>query len=272
MPPISAWYRQATVILGVPAILWGSTAPAKKTTGGDSPPVLVSTQGQAPLWKNLSELQQYAKQGNPQACFELGGRYLEGEGVPPDSARAISLFEQAAQGGVMDANFRLGKIYHDGLGVPVDYARALAAFTVAARAGVTEAQHNIGAMLVSARGVKRDYVEGLAWLMIATKSGDPSGAEAQVRARLAKRPADIRAGEARAGELQQDLGHATVRAVLTSPPPVAPLPAAPKTAPVLPVATPVEKMVIAPPKIEAPAPLIITLPAPPISPAAPEKK
>jgi hypothetical protein len=272
MPYLSSRFRLAAVLLAGPVILWGANTPAKKATGGDAPPVLVSTQGRAPLWKNLAELQQYAQQGNPQACFELGGRYLEGDGVPADSARAIRLFEQAAQGGVMDANFRLGKIYHDGLGVPLDYARALAAFTVAARAGVTEAQHNIGAMLVSARGVKRDYVEGLAWLMIATKSGDPSDAEAQVRTRLAKRPADIQAAEARAGELLKDLGHATVRAVLTPAPPVAPTPSAPKPAPVLPVATPVEKPVIALPTIEAPPPVLITLPTPPVKPPAPEKK
>lgn len=256
----------------MPVVLWGATAPAKKTTGGDAPPVLVSTQGRRPLWKNLAELQQYAKQGNPQACFELGGRYLDGDGVPADAARAISLFEQAAQGGVTDANFRLGKIYHDGLGVPVDYARALPYFTAAARAGVPEAQHNIGAMLVSARGVKRDYVEGLAWFIVAAKSGAPTDAEAQVRTRLAKRPADIKAAEARAGELLKDLGHATVRAVPTSPPPPAPLPTAPKPTPVLPVATPVEKTVIAPPKIEAPLPVIITLPLPPAQPPVPEKK
>jgi uncharacterized protein len=270
MPHISVWARHATVMLALPVVLWCATTPAKKTAGGDAPPMLVSTKARAPLWKNLSELQQYAQQGNPQACFELGGRYLEGEEVPADSARAISLFEQAAQGGVMDAHFRLGKIYHDGLGVPVDYARALTSFTVAARAGVTEAQHNIGAMLVSARGVKRDYVEGLAWLMVATKSGDPSDAEAQVRTRLAKRPADIQAAEARAGELLKDLSHATVRAALLGPPPTAPTAPAPPPPPV--VATPVPKPVLSPPKMEASLPGAITLPEPTLKSPPPEKK
>jgi len=270
MPPISAWTRQAAVILAVPVALWGAAAPAKKSTGGDSPPVLVSTKGRAPLWKNLSELQQYAKQGNPQACFELGGRYLEGDEVSADTARAIALFEQAALGGVMDANFRLGKIYHDGLGVPVDYARALTYFTLAARAGVPEAQHNIGAMLVSARGVKRDYIEGLAWLIVAGKSGATTDAEAQVRARLAKRPADIQAGEARARELLKDLAHATARVSLTGPPPTAP--SAPAVIPPPFVATPVEKPVIAPPKMETTIPVVITLPAPTVNPPPPEKK
>jgi uncharacterized protein len=270
MPKVSIRVRRGAVLLALPMVLWGA-APAKKTPpGGDSPPVLVSTQGRAPLWKNLAELQQYAQQGNPQACFELGGRYLEGDEVPADSARAIGLFEQAAQGGVMDAHFRLGKIYHDGLGVPVDYARALTCFTAAARAGVPEAQHNIGAMLVSARGVKRDYVEGLAWFIVAGKSGAPANAEAQVRTRLAKRPAEIQAGEARAGELLKDLGHATVRAVLLGPPPTAPTAPAPTPPPV--VATPVQKPVIAPPKMEASLPVVITLPETTLKSPPPEKK
>jgi hypothetical protein len=270
MPNISVWARHTTVMLALPVVSWGATTPAQKPAGGDAPPVLVSTKARAPLWKNLTELQQYAQQGNPQACFELGGRYLEGDEVSVDPARAITLLEQAAQGGVADANFRLGKIYHDGVGVPVDYTRALTYFTSAARAGVPEAQHNIGAMLVSARGVKRDYIEGLAWFIVAGKSGAPTDAEAQVRARLAKRPADIQAGEARAGELLKDLGHATVRAVLLGPPPTAPTAPAPTPLPA--VATPVQKPVIAPPKMEASLPVVITLPEPTVKSPPPEKK
>lgn len=272
MPQLYAWARRATVFLALPVALWCASTPAKKTSEGDAPPVLISTKGRAPLWKNLSELQQYAQQGNPKACFELGGRYLEGEGVPSDQARAITLFEQAAQGGVPDASFRLGKIYHDGLAGPVDYTRALSYFTAAARAGIPEAQHNIGAMLVSARGVKRDYIEGLAWFIVAGKSGAPADAEAQVRARLAKRPADIKAGEDRAHELLQDIGQATVRAVLTGPPAAAPQVVAPQPAPAAPVPTPLEKPVLAPPKIETPLPVVITLPEPTAKPLPPEKK
>src|SRR6185369_13200425 len=121
---------------------------------------------------------------------------------------------QAGRGGINNAWFRLGKIYSDGLLGAPDYERTLDYYTRAARAGVPEAQHNLGAMLVSARGVKRDLVEGLAWLIVATKSGAVSEAEIQVRDRLAKRPADIKAAEARAQELLGNLPVATVRAVL----------------------------------------------------------
>ena len=245
-------------------------AAAKKESAGDAPPVLLSTTGKAPKWKNLAELQQFAATGDPKACFELGARFVEGDEVAQDTPRAIALFEQAAKGGVTDANFRLGKIYHDGLGVPVDYVRALDYYTTAAQAGVLEAQHNIGAMLVSARGVKRDFIEGLAWLIVAGKAGDPSDAETQVRARLARRPADIKAAEERAAEIAKDLRTVTVHAVpfgVTQKPAA---PVAPKQAIAPPVLVPAEKPTIAPPKLEAPS-LIISLPVKPDAPVAPGK-
>jgi len=226
-------------------------AAKKKADPADAPPQLISTKGGGPKWKNVTELQQFANQGDPQACFELAERSLEGDGVPRDVAKATALFEQAGRGGVVNGWFRLGKIHHDGLAGASDYGWALEYFTTAAKAGVGEAQHNIGAMLVSARGVKRDYVEGLAWLILAKQSGAPTDAEAQVRARLAKRPAEIASAEARAAELAGDLPHATVRATLTGkttrPPEIPP--------------NPVAKPAVVAPKITVPmAPMTPTLP------------
>jgi hypothetical protein len=271
MSPFQFKTSNAVVILAVTAVFFDpAQAAPKKEAAGDAAPVLVSTKGNTPKWKTLAELQQFAAQGDPKACFELGTRYVEGDEVVQDTPRAIALFEQAAKGGVTDATFRLGKIYHDGLGVPVDYVRALDYYTTAAKAGVLEAQHNIGAMLVSARGVKRDLVEGLAWLIVAGKSGDTSGAEDQTRARMAKRSAEIKAAEARAAEIAQDLPNATVRAVplgLTNKP-VAPV--APKPEMAAPVLAPVETPSLAPPKIEAPS-LTMPLPIKPDAPVAPGK-
>ncbi len=204
------------LLLSLLCLVTATAFAAKKIAEpADAPPQLISTKGAAPKWTNVEQLKQFAVKGDPQACFELADRHVEGEGVPRDLKQAAALFEQAAKGGVPNGWFRLGKIHHDGLDGAPDYGRALDYFTTAAKAGVIEAQHNIGAMLVSARGVKRDYVEGLAWLIVAKKSGAPSDAETQVRTRLTKRPADITAAEARAAELASDLPNATVRASLT---------------------------------------------------------
>jgi hypothetical protein len=265
--PLSA-YRTAVTLI-VTAVVLAAKPTVSQPTAEDAAPVLLSTKSRPPAWKTLSELQHFAAQGNAAACFELGVRLLEADGVAQDTAQAIALFTQAAQGGVNDATFRLGKIYHDGLGVPVDYPRALDYYTIAAQAGVMEAQHNIGAMLASARGVKRDLVESLTWLLIANKFGDTSGAAAQVRTRLTQRPKNIAAAEARAAELLKDLTQATVRATLLVKNPDVGPPSPEKIPAVILAPSPLTN--IAPPKIESPDLFKISLPPMPIEPGAPNK-
>ena len=253
--------------LGLFAI--GVSAAKKNPAPPDALPVLVSKDGGKPKWTTVEQLKQFAAKGDPQACFELADRYSTGDGVPANINQAAALFEQAAKGGVVNGWFRLGKIYHDGLTSAPDYGRAWDYYTVAARANVLEAQHNIGAILVGAHGVKRDYVEGLAWLIVATKAGDISDAETQVRARLAKRPADIQAAETRARELAADLANATVRAVRPGVP-VTSVIDEPKKLPPPPVITsPVDKPAVITPKIDPLAPPKLTVPLVPLTPSPP---
>jgi uncharacterized protein len=212
--------RFAPLVLLLPGLALPAFASATKARSApETPPQLLSAQNAGPKWKNTKELKAHAAQGDPEACFELGTRLLDGDDeFAADLEQARVLLETAAAGGVPDAQFRLGKIYHDARGVPRDYGRALEYYTIAARQGVPEAQHNIGSMLVSARGVKRDFVEGLAWLLLAEQSGAASEAPQKVRDALAKRPADLKAAELRAQALAADLPNATVRAVLRDPP------------------------------------------------------
>ena len=231
----------------------------------DAQPERISTERGGPKWKNTKELKTWAAKGDPQACFELGTRLLDGDDeIAADPVAARALLETAAKGGVADAHFRLGKIYHDARGVPRDYAKALEHYTAAARRGVPEAQHNIGSMLVSARGVKRDFVEGLAWLILAEQSGAASTAPQQVRDRLARRPADIEAAEARAKELSADLPNAIVRTGTTA----APMPAPPVAPPTTVVTKPSAPPALSVPKIDPISPPKLTLPLdPPSAPA-----
>ncbi|MBI3887252.1 MAG: sel1 repeat family protein [Opitutae bacterium] len=256
----------AVVALGAAAgFVAGQAAPARaEKPADDAPPVLLSTGGGGPKWTTLEQLKQFAAKGDALACFQLAELFQDGSSVPPDPKKAAEFFEKAARGGNANGWFRLGKIYHDGLGGPPDYGRALDCFTLAARAGVAEAQHNIGAMLASGRGVQRNYAEGLAWLIVSRKSGVGQDAEEQVRARLAKKPNDIKAAEARAAEILKDLAHAEVRAVRTSAagnsPVRPPVDIREKISPPAAVAAPLEKTAItldAPPKIALPvAPLL----------------
>ncbi len=210
--------RPVVAIVAAAGFSLGYAAPAKiEKPADDTPPVLLSTDGGGRKWKTLEQLKAFAAKGDPLACFQLAELFQDDSGVPLDTKKAAELFEQAARGGNADGWFRLGKNYHDGHNGPPDYGRALDCFTRAARAGVAEAQHNIGAMLASGRGVQRNYVEGLAWLIVSGKSGVGQDAEEQVRARLAKKPNDVKAAEARAEEILKDLAPAEVRASRIAP-------------------------------------------------------
>lgn len=230
------------------------------STGSDAAPQLIST---GPKWKNLEQLRRYAAQGDAQACFELGDRLLNGDGVAVDASAAREWLEKAARLGVADAMFRLGKLHNDGVGGPKNLELALDYYAQAARGGIPEAQHNIGAMLVSGHGVKRDYVEGLAWLIVAAKNGAVSDAVARTRERLAKRPADIAAADKRAAELIELLADAGRRASavprftaadtgLANPKPPVPTPHPPPAKVKIDVGSPVPaaKPTLAPPKNE----------------------
>ncbi len=226
--PLAAQTNDTTGTAAAPA---GKTTRAKKAavkvgqatvvSGDDTAPRLISRTGgsgadtmdyKAPAWRNFAELQKAADAKNPDACFELGQRYLNGTpDTPKNPVRARLYLEDAAALGHADANFRLGKLYADGELIPQDYAKALAHYTAAARAGVTEAQHNLGAMYASARGVKRDYVEGLAWLIIAAGTNPEARAsETKLRDHLdkSKRLETIYAAEDRAKKLAAELATA----------------------------------------------------------------
>lgn len=248
-------FRRPLLLACLGAAVSSGPAAEKPKPPPDEAPRLISTEEASPKWKNTKELKAYAAKGDPQACFELGVRFLEGDNeIPVDLTQARLLLETAAARQVGYAKFRLGKMYADGRGVSRDYGKALEYYLAAARQGIPEAQHNIGAMLVSARGVKRDYVEGLAWLLLAEQAGIASTSPQQVRNQLARRPEDIRAAEVRAQELYSDLAHATVG----RPPP------APVTITAPTVTKPVVQPSVSPPKIDPPM-------VPKLEPLAPPK-
>lgn len=203
------FFMQVGLLVFISLGLSCATVALASSPRGDAAPQLIST---GPKWKNVDQLRRYAAQGDAQACFELGDRLLNGDGVAVDASAAREWLDKAARLGVADAMFRLGKLHNDGVGGPKNLELALDYYAQAARLGIPEAQHNIGAILVSGRGVRRDYAEGLAWLIVAEKNGAVSDAVARTRERLAKRPADIAAAEKRAEELMELLGDANKRA------------------------------------------------------------
>lgn len=88
-----------------------------------------------------------AQTQSPQALYDAGLRYHEGQGVVQDYARAATLMEQAAQAGHPGAQAHLGGYYFTGLGVARNLARALHWLEAAAVQGDPAHAHALAQVL-----------------------------------------------------------------------------------------------------------------------------
>ena len=148
-------------------------------------------------------LETWAKEGNADACFELGRRLLaeaadaqaapwfceaaqrdhvqaaaalgqmheEGRGVSQDMAEAAKWYRQAADQGHPLAQSKLGTLYADGNGVPKDPVEAAIWYRRAADQGEGSAQHNLSLMYRDGVGVRKDPAEAMGWLRKAATVG-----------------------------------------------------------------------------------------------------
>jgi TPR repeat protein/transglutaminase-like putative cysteine protease len=85
-----------------------------------------------------------AERGIALAEYRLSDRYLKGQGVKQDTARALALLESASAKGLGDAFNDLGIIYTDGKYVPKDDPRGLAYYRQAIEQGNSYAAYNLG--------------------------------------------------------------------------------------------------------------------------------
>lgn len=92
------------------------------------------------------------------------GRLREKEGQYQE---AVKWYEQAAKQGFPEAEYNLGVMYYWGKGVSEDKERALEWTAKAAKQGVIEAQYNLGIMYY----VRRNYKESEMWLTKAASQG-----------------------------------------------------------------------------------------------------
>jgi TPR repeat protein len=109
--------------------------------------------------------------GDAQLQFELGVRYLAGEGVAMDSAEALKWLEMAAGGGHTGARYDLGVMYKSGFGVQRNDALATQWFDLAARQNHAEAQYQMALMQKEGTGVPIDLVKSYTWAHIGAIQG-----------------------------------------------------------------------------------------------------
>ncbi len=111
------------------------------------------------------------------AFVALGTYYLAGipnSGVKPDADRAREMYAYAASYfGDPDAQYNLGRMYLDGNGGIREPKQAARWLSLAARKGQYQAQAVLGAMLFKGEQVPRQAARGLMWLTLARDSATP---------------------------------------------------------------------------------------------------
>ena len=105
--------------------------------------------------KGLAQMQRLARR-DPEAAWELGDRWLEGNGIPQDRRRGVRWLRIAARLGSVEAVNSLGVCTFYGRGVRKDHAKAVAFYRESAARGNGVAWSNLGLCYREGQGVERD--------------------------------------------------------------------------------------------------------------------
>jgi TPR repeat protein len=124
----------------------------------------------------LADLREMAQQGDAEAQFNLGKRYINGEGVAKDALEAVKWWRKAADQGNAFGQNGLGFCYGHGEGVAKDMLEAVKWWRKAADQGNAIAQNNLGFCYAKGEGVAKDMVEAVKWYR---KAADQGNAKAQ---------------------------------------------------------------------------------------------
>ncbi len=124
--------------------------------------------------KEFIRLEVLANLGDVDSQYQLGRRYLMGEGVEKDPKKAGYWFEMAARNGHILSQRVLATMYFSGTGVRKAPAHALRWFREAAKNGDPVAQIAVADMYYRGVGLRRpDLKQAWRWMMAAAKNGDP---------------------------------------------------------------------------------------------------
>jgi uncharacterized protein len=106
-----------------------------------------------------------AAQGDAQAEYRLGARFVSGsDGLPEDAAQGLALMERAGENGYPRSFFWIGDYYRTGWhGIPENAAKAISWYRRAADLGDALAQSQLGLGYQYGRGVAKDIGQAISW-------------------------------------------------------------------------------------------------------------
>lgn len=141
--------------------------------------ILFST---SPVWPGeFEDTLKKADQGDAEAQFNLGSLYLDGEGVPQNSKKAVLWYTKSAEQGYSNSQMMLGTMYTSGESVPQDHIQAMYWYKKSAEQGNAYAQFQLGATYDYGIGVLQDYEQAIYWYK---KSAEQGSCRAQLNLAL----------------------------------------------------------------------------------------
>lgn len=115
------------------------------------------------------------------AAGKLGMKYLAGDGIARDCAKAVKWFRKAAEYNIGDACHALGQCYENGWGVESSQAKAAELYERAACAYHVEARCKIAERYLTGNGVERCLPKALRWYLEAAADNSPEACRAVVQ-------------------------------------------------------------------------------------------
>jgi localization factor PodJL len=112
-----------------------------------------------------------ASKGDANAQFVIATRYLNGENVVADPAKAAYWYGRAAATGLAPAQYRIATLYERGTGVEKNMQAALSWYERAAALGNVKAMHNAAVISASNDAGAADYAKAYKWFSLAASHG-----------------------------------------------------------------------------------------------------
>ena len=116
-------------------------------------------------------LRKSALTGDANAQFVVATRYLNGENVSPDAAKAAYWYGRAAVSGLAPAQYRMATLYERGTGVERNMQAALSWYERAAALGNVKAMHNAAVISAGNDAGAPDYARAFKWFTLAANHG-----------------------------------------------------------------------------------------------------
>ena len=104
------------------------------------------------------------KFADPVSQYLLARKYMRGDGVEKDYAKAAKWFQKAADNNHTKAQFELAKLYLNGLGVDQNDAESVELLITPATKGNDQAQYLLGTLYLEGKGTEKNTSQAIDWL------------------------------------------------------------------------------------------------------------